>query len=36
LTSFSLSKDLNSSLSCMHTIWILNQNHARDDTKLWK
>jgi hypothetical protein len=33
---FSLSKALNSSLSCMHTIWILNKNHARDETKLWK
>jgi predicted ATPase len=20
----------------MHTIWILNKNHARDKTKLWK
>jgi hypothetical protein len=37
LTSFfSLFKALNSSLSCMHTIWILKKNHARDETKLWK
>jgi hypothetical protein len=20
----------------MHTIWILNKNHARDETKLWQ
>jgi hypothetical protein len=32
----SLFKALNSSLSCMHTIWILEKNHARDETKLWK
>jgi hypothetical protein len=33
---FSLFKALNSSLSCMYTIWFLNKNHARDETKLWK
>jgi hypothetical protein len=36
LTYFSLFKALDSSLSCMHTIWVLNKKHARDETKLWK